>query len=281
MFVHAHPDDESINNAATIAFYRKMGAFVSVVTCTRGEQGWALCEEASELVSWKQDKLGDYRSKELDSALTILDVSRHAFLGGLKRKYKDSRMMDPRTGNFHKDSLANADITEAARYLLKEIKKVKPQVIVTYDSNGGYGHVDHIKTHEITKLAFEMSQRDTRYAIRKIYWNIIPKYEILENMKIVAKSESRFHNLLMPEDYPYFQEDHKVTAKIDAREFQQVKRKALSCYRSQLFFDGELYSLDGDVGIFPSGIEYYRLGGSRDRVVRNDLIIELDLFGDF
>src|SRR6478736_6568095 len=121
LLVHAHPDDECINNGATMARYVDAGVGVTLVTCTAGE---------------------------MDEAMAILGVTDHRFLGGFGR-FHDSGMAWHEEGHaipaeeIPDNAFWNADLTEAADELVKVIREVRPQVLVTYDQFGGYGHPDH------------------------------------------------------------------------------------------------------------------------------------------
>ena len=104
LLVHAHPDDETINNGATMAMYAALGAQITLVTCTRGEEGEVLVEEHSHKAATHDDLLGEHRVIELAEAMKALGVSDHRFLGAPLTQYRDSGMMgtDPnnRTDNF-------------------------------------------------------------------------------------------------------------------------------------------------------------------------------------
>src|SRR5260221_10072364 len=141
LLVHAHPDDESIGTGATMAKYVNEGAGVSLVTCTLGELGEIIPPELSDLAWDKQNKLGEYRIGELDAACAALGVTDHRFLGGAGR-WRDSGMMGE-PSNEAPGCFWQADVDEAAAALLEVIREVRPQVMVSYDANGFYGHPDH------------------------------------------------------------------------------------------------------------------------------------------
>src|ERR1700719_799338 len=142
LLVHAHPDDESIGTGATMARYAAEGARVTLVTCTLGELGEIIPPSLAHLAAGKEDRLGEYRTGELAAACEALGVQDHRFLGGPGR-WRDSGMMgDP--ANDNPASFWQADLTEAARDLVAIMRETRPQVVITYDENGGYGHPDHI-----------------------------------------------------------------------------------------------------------------------------------------
>src|SRR4051794_25730867 len=150
LLVHAHPDDETIGCGATMAKYVDEGVQVTLVTCTLGEEGEVLVPELEHLAADKTDTLGAHRIEELDLAMKALGVTDHRFLGG-PGHYRDSGMKWDDDGaatvadDTRPDTFWHADLTEAADLLVEIIREVRPQVVVTYDQFGGYGHPDHIQ----------------------------------------------------------------------------------------------------------------------------------------
>jgi N-acetyl-1-D-myo-inositol-2-amino-2-deoxy-alpha-D-glucopyranoside deacetylase len=143
LLVHAHPDDETINNGATMAMYAALGAKVTLVTCTRGEEGEVLVPELAHIASSDKDELGAHREIELADAMKALGVSDFRFLGAPEVSYRDSGMMDTPPNNRH-DVFWQADLGQASQHLVEIIDEIKPHVLITYDEIGGYGHPDHI-----------------------------------------------------------------------------------------------------------------------------------------
>jgi N-acetyl-1-D-myo-inositol-2-amino-2-deoxy-alpha-D-glucopyranoside deacetylase len=146
LLVHAHPDDESIATGGVMAKYAADGATVTLVTCTRGEQGEIVPEDLRHLGTGKP--LADVRVDELADAMSVLKVTDHRFLG----PYEDSGMIGT-PENERATAFWNADLDEATAHLVKVIEETRPQVVVTYDEHGGYGHPDHIQAHRVTNLA--------------------------------------------------------------------------------------------------------------------------------
>ena len=155
LLVHAHPDDESIYTGATMARYAAEGARVTLVTCTLGELGEIIPPSLAYLAAAKEDRLGVYRIGELATACTALGVTDHRFLGGPGR-WRDSGMMGT-AGNDDPRCFWRADVDQAARALLDVIGDVRPQVLVTYDARGAYGHPDHIQAHRVAWRACELA----------------------------------------------------------------------------------------------------------------------------
>ena len=157
LLVHAHPDDETINNGATMARYVAEGAQVTLLTCTLGEEGEILVPELAQLAADQADQLGGYRIGELRAAMAALGVTDSRFLGGAGR-YRDSGMMGT-AANEHPRAFWNADLDEAVGAAVAVVREVRPQVVVTYDENGGYGHPDHIQAHRVAMGAVDGCRR--------------------------------------------------------------------------------------------------------------------------
>ena len=150
LLVHAHPDDESIGTGATIARYAAEGAQVTLVTCTLGELGEVIPPELAHLATGG-DRLGEHRITELAAACAALGIGDQRFLGGPGR-WRDSGMMGL-PSNDDPDCFWQADLATAAAELAEVILEVRPQVLVTYDANGFYGHPDHIQAHRVCRCS--------------------------------------------------------------------------------------------------------------------------------
>ncbi len=155
LLVHAHPDDESIGTGATMAKYAASGAHVTLVTCTLGELGEIIPPGLAALATDRDDQLGGYRIGELNAACHALGVTSHRYLGGPGR-WRDSGMIGT-SGNDDPRSFWQADVEEAATALAAVIREIRPQVMVTYDDDGFYGHPDHIQAHRVAWRAFHLA----------------------------------------------------------------------------------------------------------------------------
>ncbi len=171
LFVHAHPDDETLTTGGTIAHYIAAGADVHVVTCTLGEEGEVIGEQYAQLAVDAADQLGGYRISELTSALTALGVSEPNFLGG-PGHWRDSGMEGTKPRN--QQRFVDADMSEAVGELVAIIRRLRPHVVVTYDPDGGYGHPDHIQAHRVTTEAVTASAGNdypgAPWQVPKFYW---------------------------------------------------------------------------------------------------------------
>ncbi len=177
LFVHAHPDDESLGTGATIAHYTARGADVLVVTCTLGEEGEVIGDRWAELAVDRADQLGGYRIGELTAALQALGVSEPRYLGGAGR-WRDSGMSG--TPPRHRQRFIDADERETVGALVAIIREQRPHVVVTYDPNGGYGHPDHVHAHRVTTAAVAAAGPGAGvadfpgepWAVPKFYWSV-------------------------------------------------------------------------------------------------------------
>lgn len=269
LFVHAHPDDETINNGATMAQLVEDGVAVTLITCTRGEEGEVLVPELSHLASSAQDGLGSHREVELANAMRELGVTDHRFLGN----YRDSGMMGT-PQNEHQDCFWRADVEMAAKELAAIIDELKPQVMVTYDENGGYGHPDHIQTHRVAMRAAEIS----KWQIQKIYWNIMPKSVVQQGMEAMKAQGSDFFGSESVDDLPFVKDDSFVTTKIHAPNQVAKKMAAMKAHATQISLDGPFFALSNNLGVQVFGDEYYTLVKGKKSEPFNTDNLETDLF---
>jgi N-acetyl-1-D-myo-inositol-2-amino-2-deoxy-alpha-D-glucopyranoside deacetylase len=264
LLVHAHPDDESIGTGATMAKYAAQGVHVTLVTCTLGELGEVIPPELAYL-AWDADRgLGQYRIGELETACAALGVSDHRFLGGPGR-WRDSGMMGEATNN-DPGCFWQADVDEAAGQLLQVIEDVRPQVMVTYDDRGFYGHPDHIQAHRVAWRAF--SKADGR--VSKFYATAVPRSTLARGIE-AARGPSgpgyradgtRFSEMKSVKDLPFGVPDAQVTTEIDAHDYLEAKLAAMRAHATQISVDSPFYALSDNVGQRALGTEYYtRLAG--------------------
>ena len=254
LLVHAHPDDETINNGATMAKYAAGGAHVTLVTCTRGEEGEVLVPGLSHLASSDQDKLGLHRESELALAMKELGITDFRFLGSPSVKFRDSGMMGTEPNN-RADVFWQADIDSAAKYLVEVIEEIKPQIMITYDEIGGYGHPDHIQAHRIAMRASEIAD----WKIQKIYWNTMPKSVLAEGIAKMKEIGSDFFGAESVDDLPFAKDDEFVTTLVDGSKFVDQKLAAMKAHETQISLDGPFFALSNNLGLQIWGDEYYTL----------------------
>lgn len=167
--VHAHPDDESLTMAGTLAGAVAAGVRVTLVTATLGEQGEVIGHELQGLVADRADQLGGYRYTELRSAAAALGVADWRLLGGVGA-WRDSGMAGTPSAD-HPRAFVRArpdgpDHELAVAALLAVLDEVAPDVVLTYAADGGYGHPDHVTTHQVTAAAFTRWTADGAHAAR-------------------------------------------------------------------------------------------------------------------
>jgi N-acetyl-1-D-myo-inositol-2-amino-2-deoxy-alpha-D-glucopyranoside deacetylase len=286
LLVHAHPDDESINNGATMAQYAAAGARVTLVTCTLGELGEVLEPKYAGLAADKGDQLGGYRISELARAMQLLGVTDHRFLGQAGR-WRDSGMAgtpgneDPRA--FWRCAGDPGAFDTAVNELVDVIREVRPQVLVTYDENGGYGHPDHIMAHRVAVAATERAAQrggaGEPWSIAKFYYATASRAALqqLIDAALAAGDASPF-GVDRAEDLPFGDDEDTITTVIDARASAPAKLAALRAYRTQLDDNAPFFTMGSYIDESVIGYEHYRLvqgalGADRDADGR-----EVDLF---
>ena len=227
LLLHAHPDDESIGTGATMAKYAAEGVRVTLVTCTLGEQGEIIPPSLAHLAAESEDRLGEYRIGELAAACAELGVTDHRFLGGPGR-WRDSGMMGT-DANDDPRCFWRADVNQAADALLAVIRDVRPQVLVTYDANGFYGHPDHIQAHRVACRAF---QQAADLGLAKFYATAGP-------------------------------ESDGVTTEIDATAYLEPKLAAMRAHATQITVDAPFFALSDKIRRQALGVEHYTLLAGR------------------
>ena len=265
LLVHAHPDDETIANGATMATYAAAGVHVTLVTSTRGEEGEVLVPALAHLAADREDDLGSHRVGELATAMQALRVRDHRFLGGAGR-WRDSGMMGL-ASNERPDCFWQADLDEAAGALVAVIREIRPQVLLTYDPQGGYGHPDHIQAHRTAMRAVELAGNAAYgdgdpWQVSKVYWNAVPQSLLRAHLRRLraAGDTASFGGVDPDGELPSFAiPDELVTTAIDGTAQVQAKLAALRAYPSQIALDGPLFALFGGDDNAHWGIEHYRL----------------------
>ncbi|MEU0453600.1 N-acetyl-1-D-myo-inositol-2-amino-2-deoxy-alpha-D-glucopyranoside deacetylase [Streptomyces sp. NPDC006129] len=255
LLVHAHPDDESINNGATMARYAAEGAHVTLVTCTLGERGEVIPPELAHLTG---AALGQHRRRELTAAMAELGVRDVRLLGGAGR-YSDSGMMGL-PDNDDPACFWQADIDTAAAHLVEVIHEVRPQVLVTYDDNGGYGHPDHIQAHRVAMRAAELSA-ETGWTISKIYWNRVPRPVVEQSFARLREDlpGTPFTKTAEVDDVPGVVAEERITAVIDGTAHAAAKAAAMRAHATQVTVAEPYFVLSNELAQPILTTEYYEL----------------------
>ena len=218
--VHAHPDDEVLGTGGLFARCADEGIRTVLVTCTNGEQG-----DGPGGVKPGEDGHDDaavaaQRLVELRASVEALGIAHVELLG-----YRDSGMVGWET-NQHPEAFSNIPVESAAERVVALLEKYRPQVVVTYDENGGYGHPDHIQAHRVAVAAFESSG-----IADKLYYTAVPRSGIARLAEFFAESGIDLSNELPDDDFGT--PDELLTTQIDTSEYVENKRKALAAHASQ------------------------------------------------
>ncbi len=267
LLVHAHPDDEVIGTGATMAKYAAENALVTLITCTLGEQGEVLVPELEHLAAERDDTLGQHRIGELAAACEALRVTDHRFLGGPGR-WRDSGMMGLETNN-RPDCFWQADLDEATLALVQVMREVRPQVVVTYDENGGYGHPDHIQAHNVAVRAFDASsdpafhpEAGEPWAPAKLYYAAISKSWLqrgIDAFRDEGGDTGFFEGVTSADELPMGVPDEMITTQIDGADYFDAKVAAMRAHATQIAVGGMFYALADRVGQRNFATEQYIL----------------------
>ncbi|MEU0035967.1 MULTISPECIES: N-acetyl-1-D-myo-inositol-2-amino-2-deoxy-alpha-D-glucopyranoside deacetylase [unclassified Streptomyces] len=266
LLVHAHPDDESINNGATMARYTAEGALVTLVTCTLGEEGEVIPPGLAHLAPDREGGLGAHRVGELAAAMKELGVTDHRFLGGPGR-FHDSGMMGVEQ-NHRAGAFWSADVDEAAAHLVEVIREVRPHVLVTYDPDGGYGHPDHIQAHRValraTELAADPAVRPdlgAPWEIAKVYWNRVPRSVAEDGFARLREALPGlpFDASAALDDVPGVVDDAVITTEIDGTAYAAAKAAALRAHATQIEVAEPWFALSNALAQPLFTTEYYQL----------------------
>lgn len=259
--MHAHPDDETLTTGVTMGAYAVRGHEVHLLTCTLGEEGEVIPPELAHLAAVRDDTLGSWRREELRAAMSVLGVE-HAVLGedprrGVASRYRDSGMAGTASAA-RPDAFARADIDEAAAMVAVHIRALRPDVVVTYDELGGYGHPDHIQTHKVTMAALAALAAVAAVAVPVAYCILTPRSwagtdrEWLSENVGVAGVVSRTDPdlVVLQQDAPYppsVVSDEVVTHVVEEPGLVDLQSRALAKHATQVsVFDG-YYALSNHV----------------------------------
>lgn len=253
LLVHAHPDDEAISTGGIMARAFDEGHRVVLVTATKGEEGEISNMDEAE----SRPRLGEIRSDELRRALEIIGTTRQEFLG-----YRDSGMAGT-PSNENPDSFHQAPLDAAAERLAAIMRVERPDVVVTYDPMGTYGHPDHIKANRATIAALDILKAEG-WEPAKFYEHAIPASAMVamaERMKAAGRPNPFENSTLVGTP------DEAITTRIDVREFAMRKRDAFRAHVSQNSPDSFFISTPDELIREMFGYETYvlrrgKLGGA-------------------
>ena len=291
LLVHAHPDDETIATGATMAKYAAEGAHVTLVTCTLGEEGEVLVPELAHLASDREDRLGEHRITERDDAMKALGITDARWLGG-QGTYRDSGMVWSETGaatvapDVPPNAFWLADLREAADHLVAVIREVRPQVLLTYDDFGNYGHPDHVQAHRVATYAVALAAVPSyrtdlgeAWDVAKVYWTAQSESWLREGLRRLraAGDHTTFEGMDPEGDLSFMAvPDSMIAAVVKADEFADAKLEAMRAYPTQIQVDSPFFALSNNLGSYVWGTEFYRI--AKGTPVPGEDGVEHDLF---
>ena len=274
MLVHAHPDDETINNGATMAKYVAEGAAVCLVTCTLGEEGEVLVEDLAHLAPDQNDDLGAHRLGELKVAMETLGVTDYVRLGGDGR-FRDSGMAYDTQGRaIARDVLRDGifwttDLLEAANELVPVIRDRRPQVLVTYNEIGNYGHPDHVQAHRVAMYATQLAgvssyRRDLGepWTVARVLWITMSKSRMIAGIQALREAGDHETFKHFDPDGPMsvmLSTDADIAVEIDGSPWVAQKIAAMRAHATQITSDGPFFAGAEVLGDDRWAHEYYRL----------------------
>jgi N-acetyl-1-D-myo-inositol-2-amino-2-deoxy-alpha-D-glucopyranoside deacetylase len=236
LLVHAHPDDETLTTGGTMARYAAdPDTAVTLVTCTLGEQGEVIPPELALLGPEHADQLGGYRVGELAAACAALGVRDHRYLGGAGR-WRDSGMALAGHGVraalpavLHPRAFAApAAFAEQVDELAAVLDEVRPQVVVSYGPDGGYGHPEHVRAHDITKAAVARMPD-----VRKRYATVVGRAALDAGLAALAGADGLPFRLPTSDELPSTP-DAEITTRIDVRRYREARIAAMRAHVTQI-----------------------------------------------
>ncbi len=176
-----------------------------------------------------------------------------------------------------------ANFASAVAQLVAVVREIRPQVLITYDEIGGYGHPDHIMAHRVAMAAVDAAAQPggegEPWQIQKVYWGAVPKSLLQAGIDALAASgESLFEGVTTADDLPFGNSDDEITTVIDATAYAKQKNDALRAHATQISVDGPFFALSNNIGMEVLAIEHYRLVRGDLRDERDDAGREVDLF---
>jgi N-acetyl-1-D-myo-inositol-2-amino-2-deoxy-alpha-D-glucopyranoside deacetylase len=258
LFVHAHPDDESMGTGGTIARLVAEGVRVDLVTCTDGAEGEI--HDPTLDADEARPRLAQIRAAELACSVDALGSGaiHHHMLG-----YRDSGMIGT-DANAHPDSFWQADLDEATRRLTEIVRAARPSAIVSYDENGNYGHPDHINAARIARQAYQASrgepwQADRFYEIAFVRERWSELMAVMKGRGIALPWNRDDEEAEDSADTEFGRSDAEVTTRVDVSGHLDAKRRSMDCHKTQRQDLGWLLDLPEDLADQAIDTEYYVL----------------------
>ncbi|MBQ12727.1 MAG: hypothetical protein CMJ45_14400 [Planctomyces sp.] len=269
----AHPDDEGFGSGGTLAMLVDRGAQVTVVCATNGDVG-----EISDPALATPENLHQVRQEELRDAMSVTGVQDVRFLD-----YRDSGMVGT-SDNDHPDCLFQAKAEQVAETLAEIMVEVQPDLVLTHDPTGGYGHPDHKKVYESTTLAFpdavsalssdNYAGGDNPWGPRRLYYVCFPRSNfrrMWQQMKELGIEPPFASQMVDTIGSP----DEAVTTTLDVSAYVNIKRESLNRHRTQMRMDGAFARLPEESMREIMSTEYFTLAFPENAAKRDDLLAGL------
>ncbi len=233
MLVHAHPDDEVISTGGIAMKYHDEGARVVLVTCTRGEEGEIVDPELD--TPENKARLAEIRDQELAKGIAILNITDFHQLG-----YRDSGMVNT-PSNDHPECFHQADLAVATGRLVALVRQYQPEILISYNEEGGYGHPDHIAAHTITVAAYHAAGDPAQFSEAGAPWTPLKLYYTAYRRSIWLKAWEYMRSIgeKTPLDDPEtdltrYVDDPRTTSSVDITPYLDRKLESLMCHRTQI-----------------------------------------------
>lgn len=276
MLVHAHPDDEVTGTGLTMALHAERGDQVTLVTCTLGEEGEVLVPELAHLAADRDDALAHHRITELQGSMDALGVTDFVRLGG-DHRYRDSGMDTDANGNaiarmqLNPGSFWLADLLGAANDLVALIRDRRPEVLITYDENGHYGHPDHVKAHRVTMYAAALAAVPSHrhdlgpaWQVPRILWTALGEEDLRAGLRAVrASGDTETFGGIDPEGPlpPMVVPQEDIAVTVRAPELMDRKVAAFKAHATQISPDSGFFEMFTNEAAEGWAGESYRFAG--------------------
>ena len=254
VFFHAHPDDEAIATSGTMAKAAAAGHRVVLVVATKGEHG-----EVPDGYLDHEEELWHRRVRETEDAARVIGAHRVEFLG-----YVDSGMVDT-PQNDAPECFWQADLDEAAERLATILREEQADILTVYDSNGNYGHPDHIQVHRVGVRAAELA------GVERVYENTIDRDYFIELMKRAAEFGMDMGDDAPTEDFELGVPGHLITTEVDVRPYLEVKKAAMRAHASQIAETSFFLAMPDEAFAATWGQEWYIRRGAPPGTKETDL----------
>jgi N-acetyl-1-D-myo-inositol-2-amino-2-deoxy-alpha-D-glucopyranoside deacetylase len=263
LFVHAHPDDETLTCGVTMAHHVAAGDEVHVLTCTLGEEGEVIPAELRHLEGHPDDALAPYRYAELTEAMSRVGAHLHV-LGavpgaGRLSRYRDSGMAGSEAAA-RPEAFVNADLDEVGALVADVVRAVRPDALITYDPEGGYRHPDHVQAHRVTRAALD--RLDDAELPERVFQILVARSWAEQDRALLPELGAAAYGLVLPSSTdpypPSVVPDAEVTHVVEDTAARAVKNAALRAHRTQVtVFSEDIHALSNNIAARTSEREGY------------------------